>query len=159
MPPSEALESASAGIVEADPRARALAGRVGLMACRFAQETLTNAFRPCRASRIGVALQFEAVRNNAPLRDPELAGLVVPLMPQLTTSTPAERAASPRARARTAGKSRRQARSTTSAAGRGRASRIDAKGQPGPRVVLTAKDLNLLLATLHRSMKQLGLHR
>ncbi len=46
-----------------------------------------------------------------------------------------------------------------SAAGRGRASRIDAKGQPGARVALTAKDLNLLLATLRRSMKQLGLHR
>ncbi len=46
-----------------------------------------------------------------------------------------------------------------SAAGRGRESRFDANGQPGAQVAPTPKDLNLLRATLHRRMKQLGLYR
>jgi two-component system sensor histidine kinase UhpB len=63
--------------LEADPRVGVLGERASLMAYRFVQEALTNAFRHAGASRIDVTLRFEAARDHAPLRDPGLAGLVI----------------------------------------------------------------------------------
>jgi two-component system, NarL family, sensor histidine kinase UhpB len=60
-----------------DPRVEALGDRASLMAYRFVQEAMTNAFRHAGATRIEASLKFEA-RSEAPnLRDPALAGLVM----------------------------------------------------------------------------------
>jgi len=60
-----------------DPRVEALGDRASLMAYRFVQEAMTNAFRHAGAMRIEASLKFEP-RSEAPnLRDPALAGLVM----------------------------------------------------------------------------------
>jgi two-component system, NarL family, sensor histidine kinase UhpB len=63
--------------LEVDPRVEALGERASLMAYRFVQEAMTNAFRHAGATRIEASLKYET-RIEAPnLRDPALAGLVV----------------------------------------------------------------------------------
>src|ERR1700733_1146486 len=63
--------------LEVDPRVEALGDRASLMAYRFVQEAMTNAFRHAGAMRIEASLKFEP-RSEAPnLRDPALAGLVM----------------------------------------------------------------------------------
>jgi two-component system sensor histidine kinase UhpB len=63
--------------LEVDPRVEALGDRASLMAYRFVQEAMTNAFRHAGATRIEASLKFEQ-RSEAPnLRDPALAGLVM----------------------------------------------------------------------------------
>jgi len=63
--------------LEVDPRVEALGDRASLMAYRFVQEAMTNAFRHAGATRIEASLKFEP-RSEAPnLRDPALAGLVM----------------------------------------------------------------------------------
>jgi two-component system sensor histidine kinase UhpB len=63
--------------LEVDPRVEALGERASLMAYRFVQEAMTNAFRHAGATRIEASLKY-AMRIEAPnLRDPALAGLVV----------------------------------------------------------------------------------
>ena len=63
--------------LEVDPRVEALGERASLMAYRFVQEAMTNAFRHAGATRIEASLKFEP-RSEAPnLRDPALAGLVM----------------------------------------------------------------------------------
>jgi two-component system sensor histidine kinase UhpB len=63
--------------LDVDPRVEALGERASLMAYRFVQEAMTNAFQHAGATRIGVSLKFET-RSEAPnLRDPALAGLVM----------------------------------------------------------------------------------
>jgi two-component system, NarL family, sensor histidine kinase UhpB len=63
--------------IDADPRGEALSERAALMAYRFIQEALTNAFRHAGATRIDVTLAFERPGLDAGLRDPALAGLVL----------------------------------------------------------------------------------
>jgi two-component system sensor histidine kinase UhpB len=63
--------------LDIDPRVEALGDRASLMAYRFVQEALTNAFRHAGATRIDVSLRFEAPIDAPNLRDPALAGLVV----------------------------------------------------------------------------------
>jgi two-component system, NarL family, sensor histidine kinase UhpB len=63
--------------LDVDPRVDALGDRASLMAYRFVQEAMTNAFRHAGATRIEASLKFET-RNEAPNpRDPALAGLVM----------------------------------------------------------------------------------
>ena len=63
--------------LDVDPRVEALGDRASLMAYRFVQEAMTNAFRHAGATRIEASLKFEP-RSEAPnLRDPALAGLVM----------------------------------------------------------------------------------
>jgi two-component system sensor histidine kinase UhpB len=63
--------------LQVDPRVEALGDRASLMAYRFVQEAMTNAFRHAGATRIAASLKYET-RIEAPnLRDPALAGLVV----------------------------------------------------------------------------------
>ena len=63
--------------LDIDPRVEALGDRASLMAYRFVQEAMTNAFRHAGATRIEASLKFEAPVETANLRDPALAGLVV----------------------------------------------------------------------------------
>jgi two-component system, NarL family, sensor histidine kinase UhpB len=63
--------------LDVDPRVEALGDRASLMAYRFVQEAMTNAFRHAGAMRIEVSLKFEAPVDTPSLRDPALAGLVV----------------------------------------------------------------------------------
>src|SRR5262249_51160125 len=51
--------------LDADPRIEALGDRASLMAYRFVQEAMTNAFRHAGATRIEASLRFEA-RVEAP---------------------------------------------------------------------------------------------
>ncbi len=60
-----------------DPRVEALGERASLMAYRFVQEAMTNAFRHAGATRIEASLEFETPVESSGLRDPALAGLVV----------------------------------------------------------------------------------
>jgi two-component system sensor histidine kinase UhpB len=60
-----------------DPRVETLSERAGLMAYRFVQEAMTNAFRHAGATRIEASLKFEAPVETPGLRDPALAGLVI----------------------------------------------------------------------------------
>ena len=60
-----------------DPRVEALGERASLMAYRFVQEAMTNAFRHAGATRIEASLKFETPVESSGLRDPALAGLVV----------------------------------------------------------------------------------
>jgi two-component system sensor histidine kinase UhpB len=63
--------------LEVDPRVETLSERAGLMAYRFVQEAMTNAFRHAGATRIEASLKFEAPVETPGLRDPALAGLVI----------------------------------------------------------------------------------
>jgi two-component system sensor histidine kinase UhpB len=63
--------------LEIDPRVEALSERAGLMAYRFVQEAMTNAFRHAGATRIEASLKFETPVETPSLRDPELAGLII----------------------------------------------------------------------------------
>jgi two-component system, NarL family, sensor histidine kinase UhpB len=60
-----------------DPRVEALGERASLMAYRFVQEAMTNAFRHAGATRIEASLKFETGIETPNLRDPALAGLVM----------------------------------------------------------------------------------
>jgi two-component system sensor histidine kinase UhpB len=60
-----------------DPRVEALSERASLMAYRFVQEALTNAFRHSGATWIGASLTYETPIESPNLRDPALAGLVM----------------------------------------------------------------------------------
>jgi two-component system sensor histidine kinase UhpB len=63
--------------LDIDPRVEALGDRASLMAYRFVQEAMTNAFRHAGATRIDASLRFGS-RSGAPnTRDPALAGLVM----------------------------------------------------------------------------------
>ena len=63
--------------LDVDPFVDALGERASLMAYRFVQEAMTNAFRHAGATRIEASLKFET-RTDAPNpRDPALAGLVM----------------------------------------------------------------------------------
>ena len=55
--------------LEVDPRAEALGDRASLMAYRFVQEAMTNAFRHAGATRIEASLTFEAPADAPSLRD------------------------------------------------------------------------------------------
>ena len=63
--------------LEVDPRVETLSERAGLMAYRFVQEAMTNAFRHAGAMRIEASLKFETPLDTPTLRDPALAGLVI----------------------------------------------------------------------------------
>jgi two-component system sensor histidine kinase UhpB len=63
--------------LEVDPRVETLSERAGLMAYRFVQEAMTNAFRHAGATRIEASLKFETPVETPGLRDPALAGLVI----------------------------------------------------------------------------------
>jgi two-component system, NarL family, sensor histidine kinase UhpB len=83
----EALEALVAHWRRADPkmavtldidrRVEALGDRASLMAYRFVQEAMTNAFRHAGATRIDASLKFETPVETPSLRDPALAGLVI----------------------------------------------------------------------------------
>jgi two-component system sensor histidine kinase UhpB len=63
--------------LDLDPRVEALGERASLMAYRFVQEAMTNAFRHAGATRIEASLKFETGIETPNLRDPALAGLVM----------------------------------------------------------------------------------
>jgi two-component system sensor histidine kinase UhpB len=63
--------------LDIDPRVEALGERASLMAYRFVQEAMTNAFRHAGATRIAASLTYETRNEAANLRDPALAGLVM----------------------------------------------------------------------------------
>ena len=63
--------------LEVDPRVETLSERAGLMAYRFVQEAMTNAFRHAGATRIEASLKFETPVETLSLRDPALAGLIL----------------------------------------------------------------------------------
>jgi two-component system sensor histidine kinase UhpB len=63
--------------LEVDPRVEALGERASLMAYRFVQEAMTNAFRHAGATRIEASLKFEPRSETPNLRDPALSGLVM----------------------------------------------------------------------------------
>ena len=83
----EALEALVAHWRRADPKmavtldvdrqVEVLGDRASLMAYRFVQEAMTNAFRHAGATRIEASLRFEAPVETSSLRDPALAGLVM----------------------------------------------------------------------------------
>ena len=70
-------DPAMAVTLEVDPRVEALGERASLMAYRFVQEAMTNAFRHAGATRIEASLKFETRSEASNLRDPALAGLVM----------------------------------------------------------------------------------
>jgi two-component system sensor histidine kinase UhpB len=63
--------------LHADPRVEAMSERASLMAYRFVQEAMTNAFRHAGATRIEVSLQFETPPPEPSLGDAGLGGLVI----------------------------------------------------------------------------------
>ena len=63
--------------LDIDPRVETLSERASLMAYRFVQEAMTNAFRHAGATRIEASLKFETRIETPNLRDPALAGLVM----------------------------------------------------------------------------------
>jgi two-component system sensor histidine kinase UhpB len=63
--------------LDIDRRSETLSDRAAVMAYRFVQEALTNAYRHAGATRIDVTLTFEEANVDASLRDPALAGLVL----------------------------------------------------------------------------------
>jgi two-component system sensor histidine kinase UhpB len=63
--------------LEADPRVDAMSERASLMAYRFVQEAMTNAFRHAGATRIDVSLRFEAPALEPSVGESALAGFVV----------------------------------------------------------------------------------
>ncbi len=58
-----------------DPRVAELGERASLMAYRFVQEALTNAFRHSRARRIEATLAYDGAGAGGAARDPALSGL------------------------------------------------------------------------------------
>ncbi|MBV9908864.1 MAG: histidine kinase [Hyphomicrobiales bacterium] len=70
-------ESKMAVTLEVDPRVEGLSERASLMAYRFVQEAMTNAFRHAGATRIEASLKFETPVGAPSLRDPALAGLII----------------------------------------------------------------------------------
>jgi two-component system sensor histidine kinase UhpB len=63
--------------LEVDPQVEALSERANLMAYRFVQEAMTNAFRHAGATRIEASLKYETRIEGPNLRDRALAGLVM----------------------------------------------------------------------------------
>ena len=63
--------------LQIEPRVEAISERAGLMAYRFVQEAMTNAFRHAGATQIDVWLGFEAAVDAPSPRDLALAGLVI----------------------------------------------------------------------------------
>jgi two-component system sensor histidine kinase UhpB len=63
--------------LDIDPRVEALGERASLMAYRFVQEAMTNAFRHAGATRIAASLTYETRNEAANQRDPALGGLVM----------------------------------------------------------------------------------
>jgi two-component system sensor histidine kinase UhpB len=63
--------------LDIDPGVEAMSERASLMAYRFVQEAITNAFRHAGATRIDVSLQFETPVHKPSLGDLALAGLVI----------------------------------------------------------------------------------
>ncbi len=63
--------------LDVDPRVETLGDRASLMAYRFVQEGMTNAFRHAGATRIAASLKFETGSEASNLRDPALAGLIM----------------------------------------------------------------------------------
>jgi two-component system sensor histidine kinase UhpB len=63
--------------LEADPRVDAMSERASLMAYRFVQEAMTNAFRHAGATRIDVSLRFEAPALEPSPGDAGLGGFVI----------------------------------------------------------------------------------
>ena len=61
----------------ADPRVTELGERASLMAYRFVQEALTNAFRHSQAHRIEVTLAYDEASTTESVRDPTLSGLCI----------------------------------------------------------------------------------
>ena len=61
----------------ADPRVAELGERASLMAYRFVQEALTNAFRHSHAHRIEVTLAYDEASATGSVRDPALSGLCI----------------------------------------------------------------------------------
>jgi two-component system sensor histidine kinase UhpB len=70
-------EPAVAVTLDVDPQVEAMSERASLMAYRFVQEAMTNAFRHAGATRIGVSLHFEAPDLEPSLRDAGLGGFVI----------------------------------------------------------------------------------
>ncbi|HSU99396.1 MAG TPA: histidine kinase [Roseiarcus sp.] len=63
--------------LDIDPRVEGLSERASLMAYRFVQEAMTNAFRHAGAKRIEASLKYETRIETPNVRDPALAGLVI----------------------------------------------------------------------------------
>src|SRR5277367_520067 len=63
--------------LDVDSQVEVLGDRASLMAYRFVQEAMTNAFRHAGATRIEASLRFETPVETPSLRDPALAGLVM----------------------------------------------------------------------------------
>jgi two-component system, NarL family, sensor histidine kinase UhpB len=70
-------EPAVAVTLDADPRVEAMSERASLMAYRFVQEAMTNAFRHAGATRIDVSLRFETPPLEPSLGDAGLRGFVI----------------------------------------------------------------------------------
>jgi two-component system sensor histidine kinase UhpB len=63
--------------LDADPRIDAMSERASLMAYRFVQEAMTNAFRHAGATRIDVSLRFETPTSGANASNAGLGGFVI----------------------------------------------------------------------------------
>src|SRR3984885_6435538 len=63
--------------LDIDRRVETLSERASLMAYRFVQEAMTNAFRHAGATQIEASLKFETRNEAANQRDPALSGLVM----------------------------------------------------------------------------------
>jgi two-component system sensor histidine kinase UhpB len=63
--------------LDADPRIEAMSERASLMAYRFVQEAMTNAYRHAGATRIDVSLRFETPAPEPSLGDAGLGGFVI----------------------------------------------------------------------------------
>lgn len=70
-------EPAVAVTLDADPRVESMSERASLMAYRFVQEAMTNAFRHAGATRIDVSLRFETPPPEPSLGDAGLGGFVI----------------------------------------------------------------------------------
>jgi two-component system sensor histidine kinase UhpB len=70
-------EPSVAVALDVDPRVETMSDRASLMAYRFVQEAMTNAFRHAGATRIEVTLRFETPVLEPGLGDAGLAGLVI----------------------------------------------------------------------------------
>jgi two-component system sensor histidine kinase UhpB len=63
--------------LDVDPQVEAMSERASLMAYRFVQEAMTNAFRHAGATRIGVSLKFETPFSEPLSGDVGLGGFVI----------------------------------------------------------------------------------
>src|SRR5271155_3662442 len=70
-------EPGGAVVLDADPRVGGRGGRASLMAYRFVQEAMTNAYRHAGATRIDVSLRFETPAPEPSLGDAGLGGFVI----------------------------------------------------------------------------------